>query len=89
MIILDLAGFLCTGDSVITCNNGMRDQVLALKWVQRNILHFGGNPDRVTIGGNSAGASAVHMHVLSPMSKGLHPIQDQCCSWLEIVITLP
>lgn len=51
-------------------NNGLKDQVLALKWVQKNIRSFGGNPKSVTIDGFSAGAASVHYHYLSPLSKG-------------------
>jgi carboxylesterase type B len=50
---------------------GLKDQNLALKWVQENIKHFGGNENRVTIFGQSAGAASVHYHMLSPLSKGL------------------
>jgi len=52
-------------------NQGMRDQVLALKWIQDNIGAFGGDKDKVTLFGESAGAMSVMNHVLSPMSKGL------------------
>lgn len=48
----------------------MKDQVLALKWVQRNIHHFGGDPRQVTIFGESAGGASVHFQVLSKMSRG-------------------
>lgn len=48
----------------------MLDQVAALRWVQRNIAQFGGDKDRVTIGGFSAGAASVHFHSLSPRSQG-------------------
>lgn len=51
-------------------NNGMKDQVMALRWVQKNIAKFGGDPNRVTIFGESAGGASVHFHLLSPMSKG-------------------
>jgi juvenile-hormone esterase len=49
----------------------MKDQVLALRWVQQNIAQFGGNPHNVTIGGVSAGGGSVHLHVISPMSEGM------------------
>jgi carboxylesterase type B len=66
------SGFLSTGDEVVPGNNGMKDQVLALRWVQQNIAQFGGNPHNVTIGGISAGGGSVHLHVVSPMSEGMH-----------------
>lgn len=49
----------------------MKDQVLALKWVQKNIKHFGGNASKVTIAGYSAGGFSVTAHMASTMSKGL------------------
>ena len=64
-------GFLTTGDSAAPGNFGMLDQVEALKWVRENIEHFGGNPSRVTIFGESAGATSVSLHLMSPLSKGL------------------
>jgi len=68
---LGILGFASIGDSVLPGNNGMKDQVAALKWIQQNIVGFGGNPNNVTITGLSAGASSVHYHMISPMSKGL------------------
>lgn len=68
---LGALGFLSTGDEVVPGNNGLKDQVLALRWVQENIAQFGGDPHNVTIGGVSAGGGSVHLHVVSPMSKGL------------------
>ncbi|XP_003247261.1 esterase E4 isoform X1 [Acyrthosiphon pisum] len=64
-------GFASTGDDLLPGNNGLKDQVAALKWVQRNIAAFGGNHDSVTIAGMSAGGASVHYHALSPMSEGL------------------
>ena len=64
-------GFLTTGDSAASGNFGMLDQVEALKWVKEDIEYFGGDPNKVTIFGGSAGATSVTLHLLSPLSKGL------------------
>jgi len=53
-------------------NYGILDQQAALSWVQRNIGAFGGDPSRVTIFGQSAGAESTLIHLASPMSKGLY-----------------
>lgn len=64
-------GFLHLPESGIPGNMGLWDQLLALKWVQNNIHFFGGNPDQVTIFGESAGSMSVSAHILSPQSNGL------------------
>ncbi|CAL4157831.1 unnamed protein product [Meganyctiphanes norvegica] len=68
---LGIFGFLSTEDEVISGNQGFKDQVLALQWVHDNIHYFNGDPNRVTIYGESAGSSSVHFHVMSPYSAGL------------------
>ncbi|XP_068941904.1 cocaine esterase-like isoform X2 [Petaurus breviceps papuanus] len=68
---LGVLGFFSTGDEHAPGNWGFLDQVAALRWVQKNIAHFGGDPGLVTIFGESAGGMSVSSHVLSPMSKDL------------------
>jgi bile salt-stimulated lipase len=68
---LGVLGFLSTEDDVVPGNNGLKDQVMALRWVQDNIASFGGNPNSVTLTGLSAGGSSVHLHYFSKMSEGL------------------
>jgi para-nitrobenzyl esterase len=52
-------------------NYGYMDQTAALKWIQRNIDKFGGDPRKVIISGQSAGAGSVIQQIFSPMAKGL------------------
>jgi carboxylesterase type B len=72
---------------VVPGNNGLKDQVMALRWVQQNIVQFGGDPGNVTIFGESAGGASVHHHVLSPLSKGILWYYMQtavCLHWTEL-----
>lgn len=52
-------------------NYGLLDQIAGLKWIQNNISKFGGDPDKVTIFGESAGGISVSMLCASPLAKGL------------------
>lgn len=63
-------GFITTGDALIPGNNGLKDQVAALEWVQRNIANFGGDPKKITIAGLSAGGASVDFMFLTPLTKG-------------------
>ncbi|XP_057334106.1 juvenile hormone esterase-like [Microplitis mediator] len=68
---LNIFGFLNLDDEEAAGNQGLKDQVMALKWVRQNIDKFGGDPNRVTIFGESAGAASVHYLTLSPLAQGL------------------
>lgn len=61
---------MSTGDRILPGNYGLKDQVVALRWVKQNIAKFGGDPDNVTIMGCSSGGASVELHMLSPMSQG-------------------
>nr|CAH64514.1 putative esterase [Tribolium castaneum] len=61
-------GFLSTEDDVVPGNNGLKDQILALKFIKKYIQHFGGTPDSITLFGDG---TSVNFHYLSPQSRGL------------------
>ncbi|KDR19686.1 Esterase FE4 [Zootermopsis nevadensis] len=67
---LGVMGFLSTGDDEAPGNYGMKDQVAALRWVQQNIQEFGGDSERVTVQGQSAGSKSIHFHMFSALSRG-------------------
>lgn len=68
-------GFVCLPqlqeEAGFTGNYGLYDQLTAIQWVKHNIAAFGGDPDNITIMGQSAGAMSVQQHCLSPLSDGL------------------
>uniref|UniRef100_A0A3Q3KBZ2 Carboxylic ester hydrolase n=1 Tax=Monopterus albus TaxID=43700 RepID=A0A3Q3KBZ2_MONAL len=86
---LGLLGFLSTGDEHMSGNFGMLDQVEALRWIQQHIHNFGGDPDLVTIFGESAGGVSVSLLLLSPLSDGLfhHAIAESGTAAMDILFS--
>ncbi|KAG8521796.1 Carboxylesterase 4A, partial [Galemys pyrenaicus] len=68
---LGILGFLSTGDSQARGNWALLDQIEALRWVQKNIAAFGGDPGCVTLFGQSSGAMCVSGLMMSPLTRGL------------------
>lgn len=63
-------GFLATEDGVIPGNAGLKDQAAALRWVHDNIELFGGDPEKVTLFGQSAGGASVGYQLLYQKNEG-------------------
>ncbi|XP_075147099.1 uncharacterized protein LOC142221306 [Haematobia irritans] len=70
---LGIFGFLCFNDPELRIpgNAGLKDQVLALRWVKDNIQYFNGDPNNITVFGESAGGASTHFLMLSPQTKDL------------------
>lgn len=68
---LGVFGFMSLGTAEYSGNMGLKDQQLALQWINDNIESFGGDRERITLFGHSAGSASTHFHVLAPSSKGL------------------
>ncbi|CAL8114270.1 unnamed protein product [Orchesella dallaii] len=58
-------GYFSTGDDVASGNWGLKDQAAVIDWVYDNIANFGGDPERITLAGNSAGAVSTHLLMIS------------------------
>ena len=63
-------GFLSFETDEVPGNAGIFDQIEALRWVNKNIRAFGGDPNRITIAGESAGSVSVTLLLLAPQAKG-------------------
>ncbi|KAK2749879.1 hypothetical protein FQN57_005295 [Myotisia sp. PD_48] len=63
-------GFLALNDGVTKGNYGLADQITALDWVREHIKDFGGDPDNITVFGQSAGGASVHAYLQSPKAIG-------------------
>ena len=61
---------MSTEDLECPGNLGLKDQQQAMRWVHENIAYFGGDSNRVTLFGESAGGASVHYHMVSPLSAG-------------------
>lgn len=62
-----MQGFLSTNSKEIPGNAGLMDSVQALQFIKENVEHFGGNPDKITIFGQSSGGAMVSALVISPV----------------------
>lgn len=70
---LHVFGFLSLDDRELNIpgNAGLKDQVMALRWVKENIENFGGDSNNITIFGQSSAGGCTHFHLLSPSTKDL------------------
>ncbi|VDO97255.1 unnamed protein product [Heligmosomoides polygyrus] len=83
---LGYLGFFTTGDECCPGNLALWDQTFALKWIKENIAYFNGDPDNVTVMGQSAGGASVDLLSISPYSRDLfHRVipmgGNASCSW--------
>ncbi|XP_050427431.1 juvenile hormone esterase-like isoform X2 [Adelges cooleyi] len=87
---LNVLGFLNLDIEDCPGNMGLKDQLLAFKWVKENIAAFGGDANNITVFGVSAGSVSIHYHILSPLSKGVfqRAIMQSGCAFNPWVMNL-
>ena len=66
---LKISGFMCLDSENAMGNMGLLDQVMSLRWVKKYIHHFGGDPNQVTIFGESAGSASVSHLLISNLTE--------------------
>ena len=85
-------GFLCLpelrAEAGHSGNYGIYDQLCAIKWIKNNISSFGGDPKRITVMGQSAGAMSVQLHALSPLTENLFSgaVMSSGCGMLDMMM---
>ncbi len=70
---LVIAGFLSFDTDEVPGNAAIFDQIEALRWVNKHIEYFGGDPTQITIAGESAGSASVSLLLLAPQAQGFKP----------------
>ena len=71
LVTVLLSGFMTTLDEHLPGNYGFLDMVEALKWINENIRFFGGDPDKVTVGGYNTGGASAMLLAMSPLAEGI------------------
>ncbi|XP_070545649.1 pyrethroid hydrolase Ces2e-like [Ptychodera flava] len=82
---LGALGFLSTDDQVAAGNWGLLDNIMALQWIQKNIGNFGGDPNRVTVFGQSSGGVSSSLLLFSPLAAGKLSRCDYSCCYLTLI----
>ena len=70
-IIKQMSGFLSFDTDEVPGNAGIFDQIEALRWVNKHIQYFGGDPSQITIAGESAGSASISLLLLAPQAEGI------------------
>ncbi len=71
-VIFSPKGFLSFDTDDVPGNAGIFDQVEALRWVNKYVEYFGGDPNEITIAGESAGSASVSLLLLAPQARGFN-----------------